>query len=232
MDGGIVPSLSDAVGLFPLPNAVLLPGGTLPLHVFEPRYRQLVHDALDENALMAMAFLLPGYEPYYHTLLAKIHPVVCVGLIRECLQTGDGRYFINLVGICRAKVLDEDRTGDYRRAYLEPIVAPNPSVDQDGEFTAAQLCRQMLNAPVLDGVEAVQKLRKVCGNSMSLEQVVDLMAAALLPAETVEVRQLILSESRVLQRAEILLAELQALAKRLQVQRTQRDDTSHGSMMN
>src|SRR5512140_230372 len=133
MDSGIIPPLGDAVGLFPLPNAVLLPGGTLPLHIHEPRYQHLVRDAIeDDNALMAMAFLLPGYEPYYHTLVAEIHPLVCVGLIRDCLQTGDGRFFINLVGICGAKVLDEDRSGDYRRAYVEPIVAADSGIDKDG----------------------------------------------------------------------------------------------------
>ncbi len=232
MDVPIVPPLSDAVGLFPLPNAVLLPGATLPLHIHEPRYRHLVSDAIDENALMAMAFLLPGYEPYYHTLIAEIHPVVCVGLIRDCYQTGDGRYFVNLVGICRARVLDEDRSGEYRRAYLATMVPEDENANQDAEFAAAQLCRQMLQLPVFDSVEAVHKLRKVCGNSMSLEQLIDLLASALLPPDAVEIRQLILSESRIVHRAEVLLAELQALAKTLQIQKTQREDRVHGSTMN
>jgi len=229
MDNPILPSFSDAVGVFPLPNAVLLPGATLPLHIHEPRYRQLVSDAMDESGLMAMAFLLPGYEEYYHTLLAQIHPIVCVGLIRDCYQTSDARYFINLVGICRARVLEEDRTGDYRRAYLEPVVAAHPPNEKDGEFAAAQLCRQMLNAPVFDSLAAVQKLRKVCGNSTSLDQLVDLLASALLPADAVEIRQLLLSEPSVLQRAEILLGELHGLAKSLQLQRAERGQTP-GSM--
>jgi uncharacterized protein len=229
----ITPSLSDPVGLFPLPNAVLLPGATLPLHIHEPRYRQLVNDALeDNNALMAMGFLLPGYEAHYHTLLARIHPVVCVGLIQDCYQTSDGRYFINLVGICRARVLDEDRSGEYRRAYVEPMVADEADGDKDADFAAAQLCRQMLHLPVFDGVQAVQKLRRVCGNAMSLEQLVDLLASALLPVDAVEIRQLILSESRRVQRAEIVLAELQTLARTLELQRAQRDNHVHGSLMN
>jgi Lon protease-like protein len=232
MDGQIIPALGDAVGLFPLPNAVLLPGATLPLHIHEVRYRRLVRDAVQDNALMAMAYLLPGYEPYYHTLIAEIHPVVCVGLIRDCLQTGDGRFFINLVGICRATVLDEDRSGDYRRAYLEAMLKADSDVDADGEFAAAQLCRQMLHMPIFDSIEAVQRLRKVCGNSMSLEQLVDLLAAAVLPAESVEVRQLILGEPNVLQRAEVLLSELQAFAKTLQSQRNQPEHTIPGSLMN
>jgi Lon protease-like protein len=232
MDTPIVPPLSDAVGLFPLPNAILLPGATLPLHIHEPRYRQLVSDAIDESALMAMAFLLPGYEPFYHTLVAEIHPVVCVGLIRDCYRTDDGRYFINLVGICRARVLDEDRSGEYRRAYLETMVADDEDSHQDAEFAAAQLCRQMLHLPVFDSIEAVHKLRKVCGNSLSLEQLIDLLASALLPAEAVEIRQLVLSETRLLQRAEILLSELQVLARTLQIQKARREDHAQSNTMN
>lgn len=232
MDGGIVPPLSDSIGLFPLPNAVLLPGATLPLHIFEPRYRQLVSDALDENALMAMAFLLPGYQEQYHTLLARIHPVVCVGMIRDCLQTMDGRYLVNLVGICRARVVDEDRTGDYRRAYVEAMVPPAAQAEPDAEFAAAQMCRQMLALPMWDHLESVRKARKMCGNSMSLEQLVDLMATALLPNEAVEVRQLLLAETGVLERARILLAELQVLAKTMQIQRTQYDHPGNAASDN
>ncbi len=232
MDGNIIPSLSDAVGLFPLPNAILLPGATLPLHIHERRYRHLVRDAMDDNALMAMAFLLPGYEPYYHTLLARIHPVVCLGLIRDCYQTEDGRFFINLVGICRARVLDEDRSGDYRRAWLEPAPLAASSLHKDGHFAAAQLCRQMLDSPAFDGLEAAQKLRKACGNSISLEQLVDLLASGLLPAEGVEIKQLILSEPDILQRADVLLTELQVLAKSIQVNRALHDEAPNPSVLN
>lgn len=228
----IVPPLSDAVGLFPLPNAVLLPGATLPLHIHEPRYRQLVCDAVEDTSLMAMAFLLPGYEREYHTLNARIHPVVCVGLIRDCYETGDGRYFINLVGICRARVLDEDRSGDYRRAYLEAVVPEEEATEKDAEFAAGQLCRQMLHLPVFDAMESVHKLRRVCGNSMSLEQLIDLLAAALLPGDAVEIRQLLLGESRLIQRAEVLLGELTVLAKTLQLQKIQLEDRARGSTMN
>ncbi len=232
MSDDIIPALGDAVGLFPLPNAVLLPGGTLPLHIHEPRYRRLISDALDDNALMAMAFLLPGYETHYHTLLARIHPVVCVGLIRDCVQTADGRYFINLVGICRAKVLKEDRSGDYRRAQLEQIPSTQSEINEDAAFAAAQLCRQMLAALAFDGLEAAQKLRKACGNGVSLEHLVDLMAASLLPADAVEIRQLLLSEPDALERAAVLLTELQALAKLQHVQRNQGHAESDGTFMN
>jgi Lon protease-like protein len=181
---------------------------------------------------MAMAYLLPGYEPFYHTLVARIHPVVCVGMIRDCLRTEDGRYFLNLVGICRAKVYDEDRSGDYRRAYLETMETDHSDATQDGEFAAGQLCRQMLYDSAFDDVASIKELRKVCSNAMSLEQVVDLLSAATLPADAVEVRQYILSEPSVIQRAEVLLGELQSLADSLQTRRDQLESAIPGSLMN
>jgi len=129
-------------------------------------------------------------------------------------------------------VLDEDRSGEYRRAWLEAITPEKSALDQDAEFAAAQLCRQMLYLPVFDGIEAVHKLRRMCGNSLSLEQLVDLLAAALLPADAVEIRQLILGETRILQRAEILITELQALARTLQAQKAQREAAAQGGSMN
>src|SRR6476646_5872940 len=104
MPQDLPPKFNVPIGLFPLPNVVLFPGATLPLQIFEPRYRTMVRDAIDRHRLIAMAFLLPGYEGYYHTNLAKVSPTVCVGRIRDHVQIPDGRYFINLQGLCRARV--------------------------------------------------------------------------------------------------------------------------------
>lgn len=221
------PSFEEPIGLFPLPNAVLLPGATLPLHIHEARYRRLVRDALSEDSVMAMGFLLPGYEPYYHTLIARIHPTVCVGVIRDFFQTGDGRFLINLVGLCRARVVDEDRSGEYRRVRVEPIKAAPAGQNLDGEFAAVELCRQMLNAPAFDALQSAQKLRTVVGSSTGLEHLVDLMAAALIPAEAVEVKQLILSEPNLLHRTEILLHELAVVRNGLTVQQSVWQSPAH-----
>src|SRR5687767_15897160 len=60
------PSALSSLPIFPLPNCVLLPGGLLPLHVFEPRYRDLTRDCLAGSHLMAIARLRPGYETSYY----------------------------------------------------------------------------------------------------------------------------------------------------------------------
>ena len=66
--------------LFPLPDTVLFPGMPLPLHVFEPRYRRMVEDALATHRTIGMILLRPGWEPDYEGR-PPIFPVGCSGII-------------------------------------------------------------------------------------------------------------------------------------------------------
>src|SRR5437588_755419 len=83
-------NLGGTARLFPLPNLVLFPYVIQPLHVFEPRYRRLLADALAGDRLMAMALLKPGWEEDYQQRPA-IHPVVCLGKIFKEERLPDGR---------------------------------------------------------------------------------------------------------------------------------------------
>lgn len=219
-----LPSFHEPIGLFPLPNVVLLPGGTLPLQVFEPRYRAMVSDALADHRLIAMALLRPGYEALYYTNQAKIFPILCVGRIREHVQIPDGRYFLNLVGLCRARVREEDRDGNYRTALLEPMLPAGSAVATDGEYAARNLLQKVLNAPVFDDLSEVDEYRALIRGEAPLTDVVDRLAADLLPRETVEIRQHILEEMDPLRRTGTLLNELRILYQRLELRRTQNDD--------
>jgi Lon protease-like protein len=60
------PAALASLPIFPLPNAVLLPGGLLPLHVFEKRYREMTRDCLAGHQLMGVARLRPGFESSYY----------------------------------------------------------------------------------------------------------------------------------------------------------------------
>ena len=100
-------SLDDFGGtarLFPLPNLVLFPHVVQPLHIFEARYRQMMADALDDDRLLAMALLRPGWEEEYDKRPA-IHPMVCLGRIAEEERLADGRYNLMLQGLSRARVV-------------------------------------------------------------------------------------------------------------------------------
>ncbi len=211
-----IPSLTEPVGLFPLPNVVLLPGAVLPLQVFEDRYRAMVADALEERELIAMALLQPGYEPLYHTNLAEIHPVVCVGRIAEHVCLPDGRYFLNLLGLCRARVRTEDRDGAYRRAMVDPMLNPGTGIEIDGEFAAREMLRHLLNLAAFDLAEGIDQCRTSLDSEDTLDEVLDHVAAAVLPGESIEVRQKLLEEVNPLRRCEILLPELKVLQQALE----------------
>jgi len=222
MTASDLPSFTGPVGVFPLPNTVLFPGATLPLHIHEPRYRSMVRDALADEAVIAMALLRPGYEAYYYTNRAGIHPVVCVGRIREHVRIPDGRYFINLLGLCRARVRQEDRHGEYRLAMLEPMIRTESGIEADGEYAARESLRRVLSLPAFDAIDGIEIFRMHVDSEVSLGTVVDGIASGLLPAENVEIRQRLLEEMNALRRAEALLPELAILRATLEMrQRSQ-----------
>lgn len=119
-------NFGEPVGLFPLQGVSLLPHGILPLHVFEPRYRQLVEDAIDNNRQFAMATLDTRGIPPDALGRPHIRPIVCIGMIVECGKTNQGTYMVLLQGLCRGRIVEElpgDTQRLYRRAILEEVDA-------------------------------------------------------------------------------------------------------------
>jgi hypothetical protein len=97
---------TQALKVFPLPSAVLFPHAAIPLHIFEPRYRALVRDALEGDKVLALAQLEPGWEGQYGER-PPMQPMLCAGLIIWHEELPDGRYNILLQGVTRARLLAE-----------------------------------------------------------------------------------------------------------------------------
>ena len=112
--------MSDLLPLFPLPSVVLFPGVFLPLHIFEPRYRDLVADALATDRLIGMVLLRDGWEGNYEGR-PPVYSIGCSGVITHCERQPDGRYNLILRGLDRFRILDEEHTRTYRRALTEPL---------------------------------------------------------------------------------------------------------------
>jgi Lon protease-like protein len=110
--------MSDLLPLFPLPNVVLFPNVFLPLHVFEPRYREMVAEAMSGDRLIGMVLLRPGYERDYEGR-PPVYPVGCRGVMTHAERLDDGRYNIVLRGLDRFRILSEDHQRTYRRAAIE-----------------------------------------------------------------------------------------------------------------
>src|SRR5262245_62493611 len=108
------PAALAALPIFPLPNCVLLPGGLLPLHVFEPRYRELTRDCLAGHQMMAIARLRPGYEGTYYGR-PPVYERCGVGRIICSEELPDGRYALLLRGVARIGIARELAAGSSQR---------------------------------------------------------------------------------------------------------------------
>jgi len=123
--------LPSEIPIFPLPNVVLFPSALLPLHIFEPRYRAMVADALEGERLIGMVMLRPGWEPHYDGA-PEVYPIGCAGFITHADQLPDGRFNIMLRGMQKFRILDERPARDgidrYRVAHIESIKEAKPTV--------------------------------------------------------------------------------------------------------
>jgi Lon protease-like protein len=95
-----------ALPIFPLPNATLFPLAQLPLHVFEPRYREMTRYVLDHQRVLAVARLKPGYEASY-AARPPVYEICGVGRVVNDQALPDGRYNILLEGVGRVRILEE-----------------------------------------------------------------------------------------------------------------------------
>ena len=113
--------LPPAIPLFPLPNVVLFPNVFLPLHIFEPRYRRMVADALAGDRIIGMVLLRPGWEGDYEGC-PPAYPIGCAGLITHAEPLPDGRYNIVLRGLEKFRIVHEDVSRGYRMAQVESLL--------------------------------------------------------------------------------------------------------------
>ena len=98
--------LPEIIPVFPLPGALLLPRGQMPLNIFEPRYLAMVDDALrDGHRLIGM--IQPDVTHSPNADKPALFRVGCVGRITQLAESGDGRYILELTGIARFKVVEE-----------------------------------------------------------------------------------------------------------------------------
>jgi Lon protease-like protein len=107
--------------LFPLPSAILLPYEMVPLHVFEPRYRAMVRDVLEDGRPIGIAQLAPGWEGDYEGR-PRVEPVFGAGHVVRHERLADGRYNILVRGIGRVRLVEElGPDKPYREARVERV---------------------------------------------------------------------------------------------------------------
>jgi Lon protease-like protein len=114
------PALPSEIPLFPLPETTLFPGVSRPFVIFEPRYRDMIGDALKGDRIIGMVRLRPGFEKDYDGR-PPIYGIGCAGTIEKYELLSDGRYIILLRGLTTFRVLSEDQRKPYRLARVEAM---------------------------------------------------------------------------------------------------------------
>ena len=123
--------LPATIPVFPLPGALLLPRGQMPLNIFEPRYLAMIDDAMADRHRLIGMIQPEGETPPDKPTLYKVG---CVGRITQLAETGDGRYLIQLTGISRFRVEQElDVATAYRQCRVTFAPFKDDFVSRKGE---------------------------------------------------------------------------------------------------
>jgi len=201
----------DRLPIFPLPGAVLLPGGLLPLHIFEPRYRDMTRDALAGHGLIAMA------QPLEPESAESVDPAVGafmgVGRIIASEELDDGRYFIVLRGVGRVQMVREVETDALYRTILARPVADSSEGDPQRLREAETALRTLADSVAGALPEGGQLLRQAIASETTAGGLADLLGSTLVgdPAD----RQALLETTEVQARLDIMSDHVAALAAEL-----------------
>ena len=126
---------SGIAPFFPLPNTVFFPGTVLPLHIFEPRYREMVRDVEGGEGLLAITLLRGDWRKDYGGA-PDVEPVCTVGKLRSLEQLDDGRYNIALDGLSRVHLQEIPSDHAYRMARMTPLPDRPPQSDPQAQRQA------------------------------------------------------------------------------------------------
>jgi Lon protease-like protein len=190
------------VPIFPLPNLVFFPNTRLPLHVFEPRYRQMITDTLETDKRFGIVLLRPGWEADYFGAPA-VHTCGTIGTIEQAVPLDDGRFNILVRGDVRFRILDEVSRLPYRMAR----VVAQPEVERKADEASVQ--REWL-------AELARQYLKYLPDQMAVPEIetvgLDALANALIMSLNLEVeeKQKLLETDDLIARAQQIGAELQS----------------------
>lgn len=197
--------------LFPLPHAVLLPYAIQPLHVFEPRYRQMVEHCLDCSGQLAMA-CFAGDEPAgLENGTPPLRPAVCIGQIIHHEPLPDGRHNILLHGVCRAKIMQLIEP-DEERAYRMGKLSPLEPVDADPPPMPGvrDQLHALLSGPRLSRMRCIETVMQWFDrDDVTTHALLELIGFVLVQDQ--ELRYRLLAEPCPTRRAKLITGELETL---------------------
>lgn len=198
MSEEIIGELPERIPVMVLPGVTLFPNALLPLHIFEPRYRLMLEEALGDARMLAMAMPRDDGEQ-------EVEPVAGVGLVRACIRNDDGTSNLILQGVCRVRFSGWDQAEPYRIARIEilPSIVPEELSGLDAQVTRLHaLCSRFKD----QGVEFPPQFEAYLNQITDIGVIVDLVASTLVADPLI--RQSLLEETSIPARLEKLLAGL------------------------
>jgi uncharacterized protein len=207
---GLPEHFEGVVRLFPLPNLVLFPNVIQALHIFEPRYCELLSDALESDRLIAMAIFESGWEKTYQGQ-PRIASIVCIGRIVSHAPTGDGRHNLFLAGIQRARIVEElEVDTSFRQARVE-ILEDVPVADEAKSESYRDDLLAIFRAMVPVELSGSESFSELLTRQLPLGVLTDVIAYAVnLPLAT---KQYLLGEPDVEARYRVLVESLTTYAE-------------------
>jgi Lon protease-like protein len=196
-----------ALKIFPLPGVVVLPGTPTPFHIFEPRYRAMIADALEGDRMLAVATL--ASEEGATQDRAPVHPIAGVGLVTEEERLPEGRYNIVLRGLARVRLVAEIENGkpyrEFRAELLEDVYPPGGPAALESQRTGLESCVLQL-ADVLPAESGARRLAEVAAQMESPSELADLVAAAVVSEPTQRIA--VIEELDVARRLDLVTGEV------------------------
>ncbi|MBN8966059.1 MAG: LON peptidase substrate-binding domain-containing protein [Rhizobiales bacterium] len=194
--------LPEIIPVFPLPGALLLPRGQLPLNIFEPRYLAMVDDSLrDGHRLIGMIQPDPAHSSSDdHPTLFKIG---CIGRITQLAESGDGRYLLQLTGVARFRIEEELNVAT---AYRQCRITTVPFAD---DFVARRGEDEVDRKALIEALSAFLKANNLKTDWQSVENAPNealVNALAMMSPYGTAEKQALLEAPDLKSRAEILIA--------------------------
>jgi len=195
-------ALPETVPVMPLSGILLFPNALLPLHIFEPRFREMLAHALDDQRMLCIALVRSQRESWQSS--DDFFPVSTVGLIRACVGRSDGTSDLILQGICRVKFSDFKQEQPFPIARIQPLKT-HTTLSVETDALAAKVL-EFYSRLKKEGRELPEKVDRYLNEMSDPEMLADLVAATFVnePAR----RQKLLEELDLNQRLRLLIQYL------------------------
>lgn len=195
---------SGVARVFPLPELVMFPHVMQPLHIFEPRYRAMLEEALEDDRLIAMGLLAPGWEKQSEGR-PTLRDTACLCRVATYQQTEKGTYNVLMLGVRRLRLVKELPPKKLFRVVeseiLDDVVSHNVDAGEMDDLQQQLLAAFKRSLPKVP--DAFEQLEQLLGNQITLGMLADIVAYTINLDLESKVR--LLGECDVVRRAELLL---------------------------